>query len=117
MESCLEGCRMSGLASWSQDPPDFALFEGTTLSWELAKGHQGPTQGQITSQNRCWPPPPPRLRLWGTRQPLRRGKMSLPQTVYETAPFSTLPASLLGQSWLVPFPGHPEAGGPREYPA
>lgn len=61
--------------------------------------------------------PPSRLRLRGTRQPLRRGKMSLPQTVDETAPFSTLPASLLGQSWPVPFPGHPEAGGPREYPA
>lgn len=37
---------MSGLASWSKDPLDFTLFEGRTLSWELAEGHRGPTQGR-----------------------------------------------------------------------
>lgn len=46
VECCLEGNRTSGLESWSEDPPDCTLFEGIKLSWELAEGHQGPTQSR-----------------------------------------------------------------------
>lgn len=50
VECCLEGCRTSGLVSWSGDPPDCTLFKGTKLSWELAEGHQGPTQNRSHSR-------------------------------------------------------------------
>lgn len=35
----------------------------------------------------------------------RRGKTSPPQTAEKTVAFSTLPASLLGQTWPIQFPG------------
>ena len=71
VECCLEGCRTSGLASWSEDPPDFTLFEGTKVSWELAQGHQGPTQSRSHPRTDAGYFPG----LQGTS--LRKGKASL----------------------------------------
>lgn len=48
------GCRTSCLAPWSEGPPHFTLFVGTTLSWELAKGHQEPTQLGADHILRIW---------------------------------------------------------------
>lgn len=38
-----------------REPPDFALFQATTLSWELAGGHQGPAGSDHVLRPLFWP--------------------------------------------------------------
>ena len=92
--------RMSGLASWSEDAPDFTLFEGMKLSWELAGGLQAPTQGRSHPRADSGSLPGGEE----TSSGLRGEETALPQTSEKTGAASSLPAPLLGQTWPVQFP-------------
>lgn len=91
------GCRTSCLAPLSEGPPHFTLFVGTTLSWELAKGHQEPTRLGADHILRIWLSPRTAGQTAGERKDIPSvdcGKdlLRLPQ------PFLLPPETRLGPS-------------------
>ena len=91
---------MSGLVSWSEDALDFTLFEDTKLSWELAGGLQGPTQGRSHPRADGGSLPGREETSSGPRGE----ETSFPQTAEKTGAVSSLPAPLLDQTWPVQLP-------------
>lgn len=85
--------------------PDCTLSEGTKLSWELAEGHQGPTQSRSHPRPDAGYLPEAQGRL------LRKeGYPSTERGKKLATAFSALPASLGRPLWAQPVPSVPREG-------